>query len=232
MIIFTHVPKTSGTSFRKALVEPNIPPDRIYHYAGLRKFVADRAFGQAFVFGHLPFGLHHLSRGETRYITFIRDPVDRAVSFYHFVKDSDPALYRHPLRDDAEAFSLTEFYELRKYQNWQTRFLAGFRHHRLYPHVASDAFDKAVLRRAEFNLMNRYFCYGVLERFEESLELFQRRFGWRCSVEVNAQKKTAQRPRLADLDDATRAELRRSNWLDCRLYETAVANFDAHHLAD
>ena len=44
-----------------------------------------------------------------RYITFLREPLDRAVSHYYFIKDCDPKKYLHPLRDIADALSLEDF---------------------------------------------------------------------------------------------------------------------------
>lgn len=227
LVVFTHVPKTSGTSFRRSLVEPNVGAGETYRWAGPRRFLADRAAQRAFVWGHMPLGLHALTSREVAYVCFLRDPIDRAVSYYYFVKDSDPARYKHPMRDEADALSLTEFYERRKFQNWQTRYLAGLPYHRLYPHLGSARFDRAALRRATDNLVNRYACFGMQERFEESLELFGRRLGWQRRLSVRRQKQTGRRPALAELDEATRAALRRANSLDCELYEFAASRFEA-----
>lgn len=225
LIVFTHCPKTSGTSFRKSLVEPNLAPEQIYRYGGVRRFVQDGAARRSFVWGHMPSGIHHATRRPVHYIAFLRDPVDRAVSYYYFVKDSDPAQYKHPMRDEADALSLTEFFEQRQFQNWQTRFLAGLPYHYLYPRLDSPGFDRATLRKAIANLTERYSCFGVQERFEDSLDVFQRRLGWSNRVEVRREKKTGTRPALAELDGATRAALREANRLDCELYDVAADRF-------
>lgn len=226
LIVFTHVPKTSGTSFRKALVEANLAPERISRYGNASRFLRDRGTERAFVWGHMPSGVHLLTRRRIEYVTFLRDPVDRAVSYYYFVKDSDPRFYKHPERDEADALSLTEFYSLRKYQNWQTRFLAGLPYHHLYPHLDSERFDRATLSAAIRNLTERYACFGMQERFEESLEVFQRHFEWQRRGEVPREKRTGTRPGLGELDAETRRSLRESNALDCRLYEAAEERFE------
>jgi hypothetical protein len=227
LIVFTHVPKTSGTSFRQALVEPNVGTGQIYRYAGARRFLRERGAERSFVWGHVPSGIHLLTRREVAYVCFLRDPVDRAVSYYYFVKDSDPAVYKHPMRDEADALSITEFFRRRKFQNWQARFLAGMPYHYLYPRLSSPRFERATLSRAIANLSSRYACFGVQERFEESLDLFQLRLGWQRRTTVPPQKKTGRRPALAELDEATRSALREANALDCELYELAVARFEA-----
>jgi hypothetical protein len=225
IVVFTHIPKTSGTSFRKSLVEPNVPAELIYVYPGTRRFLQQRRRPRAFVWGHVPYGVHAMLRREVRYLTFLRDPIDRAVSFYYFVKDSDPREYVHPARADAEAYSITEFFQLRQYQNWQARFIAGLPYHLLYPRLDSPAFDREVGRRARAHLRDRY-VFGLQERFPESLELFGARMGWSGSVAVAPQKKTATRPALAGLDPETVVSLENSNQLDCELYRFAVANFE------
>ncbi len=225
MVIFTHVPKTSGTSMRKSLVEPNVGAAAIYGYRGMRAFLRDGRPRKPFVWGHMPYGIHLLNGGEARYITFLRDPVDRAVSYYYFVKDSDPTQYRHPARVDAEAHSIVDFYALPRYQNWQARYIAGFDYHYAYPRAHGRRFDRALLRRASRNLTGRYACFGLQDRFEESLDLFGRRLGWERREAVAPQKKTATRPALDGIDAATRAALRERNRLDCELYELAQASF-------
>ena len=81
-----------------------------------------------------------------------------------FVKHSDPREYVHPARADAEAHTITEFFALRRYQNWQARFIAGLPYHLLYPRLDHAAFDREVGRRATAHLRDAY-VFGLQERF-------------------------------------------------------------------
>lgn len=225
IVVFTHIPKTSGTSFRKSLVEPNVPGELIYPYPGARRFLVERRRPRAFIWGHVPYGIHLALGREVRYVTFLRDPIDRAVSFYHFAKDSDPREYVHPARADAEAHSLIEFFRLRRYQNWQARFIAGLPYHYAYPRVGGAAFEAEVGRRALGHLRGAY-AFGLQERFEESLEVLERQLGWRRRATVARQKQTASRPVLESLDAATVVALTEANRLDCELYRAAQAEFE------
>ncbi len=225
IVVFTHIPKTSGTSFRKSLVEPNVAAELIYVYPGTRRFLRERRRPRDFVWGHVPYGVHAMLRREVRYLTFLRDPIDRAVSFYYFVKDSDPREYVHPARADAEAHTITEFFALRRYQNWQARFIAGLPYHYIYPRVGSDAFDAEVGRRAVAHLRDDY-VFGLQERFEDSLALLERQLGWSRRTTVGRHKQTATRPGLESLDPDVVAALEEANHLDCLLYRFAQATFE------
>jgi hypothetical protein len=224
LIIFTHIPKTAGTSFLKTVVEPNIPESQIYHYGDIKKFFVEQ-HDYTLVEGHVPYGLHYFTNRPVKYITFLRNPIERAVSYYYFIKDSDVNVYKHPLRDYADSVSLKEFYENKKFQNQQTRFLAGFLSDRLYAINSYLSLEKVILDKAVNHLLN-YYCFGILERFEQSIALFQERLEWPKTVKVAHQKKTNKRPKLADLDKATLHSLKEAHILDLYLYDFAVKYFD------
>ena len=121
-IFFTHIPKTSGTSFKETLLNPNIPDSATFKYRDKRQWMNDIGSYKIFT-GHFKFGLHNFFRRKPRYITFLREPLDRAVSHYYFIKDCDPKKYLHPLRKIADTLSLEEFYSKNvRLQNLQTNF--------------------------------------------------------------------------------------------------------------
>lgn len=221
LIIFTHIPKTAGTSFIKTVVEPNICG--FYRYKGMKKFVLDNQIDQLFVQGHCPYGLHLLTRKKhIQYITFLRDPVERAISYYYFIKDSDTKLYKHPLRDYADSVSLKEFYENKNFQNLQTRFIAGLLQHSLYSKIQ---LKKIVLKSAKQNLSNFYF-YGISEKFEQSVEKISNKLAWEKVVESSLRKKTKKRPLIENIDKTTLLSLNAAHDLDWQLYNFAVKHFE------
>ncbi len=230
LIIFTHIPKTSGTSFMRTVVEPNILSSSIYRYRRISDFIHDNLKQYTVVAGHVPYGLHHFTNRKVEYITFLRDPIDRAVSFYYFIKAADKNIYKHPLRDYADSVTLKEFYENRKFQNQQTRFIAGFFSDRLYPIVSHTTLEKQILKSAINNLKNNYTCFGILEEFEKSNAIFQKKFGWKKTVKVAPQKRTGKRPKISELDHETLQSLRQNNSLDLQLYEFACKHFDDQYL--
>lgn len=222
LIVFTHIPKTSGTSFFRSLVTPNCPEGTVFECAGIRSFCTGLKDQFTFVTGHNPHGLHRFTKRPVQYVSFFRDPIDRAVSHYYFIKDSNPAAYKHPDREFADSKTLLEFYRDRRFRNLQTRYIAGYEYHRSYPLMRHSSLERQILKRAIDNLESHYHCFGLLERFDESLERFQCHLGWNKRERVERQKKTGSRPTLAEIDSRTRDELRDLNALDVELYEHAV----------
>jgi hypothetical protein len=225
LIIFTHIPKTAGTSLIGTVIEPNFPEGAIHDCGSLKSCITAMRSQAAVITGHTPYGIHRFTSRKTTYITFFRDPIDRAVSFYHFVREGINETYKHPLYDYANAVSLAEFYQNRLYQNHQTRYIAGYLADRLYAGAPALSSDSAILDRAMKNLKNQYVCFGLMERFDESVHLFQKTFGWKDATRVERKKKTHNRPVVDALDDATLDLLRKAHELDQRIYDFAAKRF-------
>lgn len=230
VIIFTHIPKTSGVSLLRELIEPNFVPEQMYGYRRLQQFISDIRQDYRFVRGHVPYGLHRFTTRPVRYITFLRDPIDRAISFYYFVQqDGDNPATRHPLCDYAESVTLKEFYENKAFQNYQTRFISGFLSTKFHNVFGSELLKPYVLKIAKSNLKKHYACFGLLEEREKSLELFRYKFGWDDSQQVPHMKKTRNRPRVNDVDAETLAALKAGNALDIQFYDYAAKLFHQNY---
>lgn len=108
MIIFPHIPKTGGTTFVNYVSSKlksdevlildyeklRIGPDsgKIYDYKkvvdkyflGLTKEEKDKI---KFLTGHaVPYGIHKHFSQSAKYITFLRDPIERTVSLYNYFR--------------------------------------------------------------------------------------------------------------------------------------------------
>ncbi|MGB3544198.1 MAG: hypothetical protein WBA11_14865, partial [Rubrivirga sp.] len=163
-LIFTHIPKTAGTSLKKSAIFPNVDRSDIYWVLGIRQLIQDRPHGRKIVLGHFPYGAHRLlGRGPFRYLTVLRDPVDRAVSFYNYVllceqgNPGHPGDYAwHPALPDAKRYPIDEFYQLEAYRNVQTKYTAGYaweRPRNALPEWARRAVmpERTLLHRAQHN---------------------------------------------------------------------------------
>jgi Sulfotransferase family len=129
LIIFLHLPKTGGTTLARII-------DRQYDSSSILPLY-ESMFGNELsalpqnhldrlriVMGHLYFGVHAFAARPCMYITILREPIDRVISHYYFVRH-DPSNYLYEL---ASKMTLKEFVEScgrQEPNNDQTRLLAG-----------------------------------------------------------------------------------------------------------
>ncbi|MCS3708305.1 hypothetical protein GGP62_003215 [Salinibacter ruber] len=224
-ILFTHIPKTAGTSLRLGVFNPNVSDS--HSPSGYRSALATQGSFDL-VEGHFPYGLHYLYWIENpRYFVILRDPVDRAISHYYFIKACDGPSYVHPRIEDARENDLVDFYRKAEYQNMQTRFVAGLGWEYAGRYISMNGWlGRRALARAKRNLLEQYEAYGIKERFRDSAQLFATRLSASADILEKQHKKTPNRPTASELPDATAQELRQSNALDVALYRFATDHFD------
>lgn len=223
-MIFLHIPKTAGTTFLEILRREyqdgfhRVPEDRRLvdpiHY--LRSLPPDQRRRITALTGHIPFGVHR-ELGISRYVTFLRDPVERVVSTYYFIL----ATASHPRREEVRKLTLAEFarYPGMAIDNGQTRFLSGTSE--IGGRAPSRPMDRTDLERAFSNLQSHVVVAGVVERFDQSVRLVGRRFGWRLPIEYEVENATAGRPTVDELEEEQLQAIRVANALDIELYEAA-----------
>jgi hypothetical protein len=229
-ILFLHLPKTAGMSLRGLFVK---------NYRGVRHFntelvdmtpdewqtCRERLQGEGVaekygVFkGHMPFGLHRMIPGCCRYITFLREPVDRSISHYRMLLRQGKV----PLEPAAGLSNPAAFLERlqrfpRFFDNCQVRLISG-----ADPALPFGACTKEHLQQALANLDSHFDFVGLTERFDLSLTLLRRVCGWRWIFYVPdnvAPLQTAPAPR--QLAEA----MRRVNVLDLELYRQVAKRFE------
>src|SRR5438067_1113873 len=93
-LIFLHLPKCAGTTLNR-LIEREYPLLEIYsvdpvfyRWSSAHLWSLPKSRLQRFrVFkGHMPFGLHHILPQPATYFTVVRDPIDRMISAFHFMR--------------------------------------------------------------------------------------------------------------------------------------------------
>lgn len=197
-VIFMHIPKAAGSTFKSVLWR-EYGRSAVFDFRAptmhedFARFLAlsprERARFRA-IQGHVPFGLHRLIEGPCRYVTLLRDPVDRLVSTYRFVR----ATPHHPdhIRVAADDFTFADFIDMTDRNgrlNLQTLWLSGVME------VAADRPagpptdlpDAELLARARENLETYFPLAAPIDRFDDFLMGCRRMFSWRVPryVSVN-----------------------------------------------
>lgn len=227
-IIFLHIPKTAGTTLH-LIIERHYPPESIFSLGpmaqdSIREFknMSEARRAEIRVLkGHMGFGLHEFVPGPWAYFTLLREPIDRVISFYYFVHRTR----QHYLYDfvQSEHVGLKEFIESQAtpmVDNAQTRMLSG-----VWLDVGFGECTKETLEQAKRNLRESFTVVGLTERFDETLFLLKRAFGW-DKLFYTKQNVTANRPQKSDLPSDTLDTLVNVNLLDIELYQYATELFE------
>jgi len=164
--------------------------------------------------GHMLFGLHELLSQPVTYITVVREPVDRVISSFYFMRT-----YKlHPLywKFKRENWSLEDFVRRSPRENVQCKIIAGAEYAK--PCTAE------ICERAKENLVRYFSVVGLFEHFEESLALMKLRFGWKLQ-RYSSFNVTRTRPRKADIPQSTLDLIAEKNSFDISLYNCAANIF-------
>src|SRR6266700_694198 len=180
-VIFLHIPKTGGSTFHKIL-ERNFARNQILTFDGRRhrdeierfaKLAEPQRARYRLIKGHLFFGFHRFVPGNSTYVTFLREPVARALSFYSYARShSDHYLYRPLTEEQLGLRTLRELGTTPELFNHQTRMIAGDQSNLDRP------LDRSALERAKQNLQANFCFVGLTEEFAASLVLLSHTFGW------------------------------------------------------
>jgi hypothetical protein len=214
-LIFIHIPKTAGSTLHR-IIYRHYPADALYHTDryphGWRTFTqwpsADRAKIRLLM-GHIEIGSAVFVPRFSHYFTMLRDPIQRAISYYgHVCRVADH--YCHDLVQQ-QRMSLADFARSGldvMMDNGQTRMLAGV----LYD-IPCGQLTAAVLDEAKKNL-EQCLLVGLAEQFDQSLLLMGWLFGWHNLF--YARRNVS--PKRVQPDADTLAALAQVNHLDQALY--------------
>jgi Sulfotransferase family len=218
-LIFLHIPKTGGTTFSRVL-------ERQYRLAqsfwsdmdrpSFQRFAKLRESERAkirFAYGHLAFGFHELLPRPARYMTLLRDPVERAISHYYFICRTP----RHPFYREVtnRRMSLCDYIDspisnqLVNGQAWQ---IAG---------GCLNPDDPALLETAKANILGHFALVGLMESFDETLLIAKEIFGWSGPLRYVRQNVTRRRPSLDDISKNAVNLIHERNRVDMQLYQFA-----------
>jgi len=240
LIAFLHIPKTAGTTLNSVLSR-EFTPDECYEIMMrgmawilpkqpiirrslisfskvLRLRTAVRTQRRLrLVRGHFDLSIAKHLPADTRFFTLLRDPVERAIShYYHYRRRTidrlHPLAMRTTLKEWVSACGIVEM------DNGQTRRLAG------EMNLACGRVTPAMLERAMSRLA-KFAVVGITERFDESLVLLQRAFGWRVRPGL-PENVGENRPARIDVGEEALRTIERCSRFDLELYRFASGLFE------
>ncbi|MBK8899818.1 MAG: sulfotransferase family 2 domain-containing protein [Anaerolineaceae bacterium] len=245
LIFFLHIPKAAGSTlsqilrrqygaarvldsypatFRKKIHGKNALESarwRYDYFAALPE--ANKRNADVFM-GHEGFGFHRALERPCTYITILRDPVDRVLSHYYYIRQNQKNRMHEAVMDDN--MDLAEFVSSgisNEVDNSQTKFLAGLE----TPYLKAGEYGDEILQMARQNLRTHFAVVGLTERFDESLILLKRTLGWQHWPFYVPANVTRKRPHHQQIARETRELIQEANRLDSALYQFAQAQFEA-----
>lgn len=214
LIVSVHIPKTGGVTFREALAAAAGGhlvldyDDRPLAPRSLARSVRERLRRVELppdtraVHGHFVASKYRRRYPDARFVTWLRDPVERLAShYYYWLREPDPknATCRRLLEEN---LTLAQFAELSEMRDVHARFLGGVP-------VEDFAF------------------VGLTESFDEGMALFERLFG--IPAQAEAPRRNANPERRGEryeLAPDVREAVARANAADLALYARARARYE------
>lgn len=219
-IFFLHIPKAGGTTLSSVLSIQygakksylvQSPTAKDY----LEKPLSERASFRL-VKGHFRFGIHGDEPPIFRYVTMLRDPIQRLVSLYNHDKFNADGIYHCEACD----LDIIDFFEAGYYSgevnDGQCRRVAGL----LPDEVISS---KGMLELALTNINKHFVSVGLLEYFDESMCDLASTLGWKLPPISVPAMVNSQSVKSAKADVKTLEFLREKTQIDQELYDCILA---------
>ncbi len=194
-VVFLHLPKTAGTSFVNFLNDQYKPAEIVLKYN--EELSSQDFIGRHKVLvGHLPWNQIHVDVVDYqvdgwKFISFLRDPVERSISSYLAVKYSESQEHCEKFKSWENSFE--GFLNAPHSYNWQCQFFSGLK---LNPMAFTN--PEMLLEKAVANISIMDFV-GRTENFNEDLKYLCETYNWAYSgnymKNVRGMKKEAQQLR-------------------------------------
>jgi hypothetical protein len=243
-IYYLHIPKTGGTFFTSFLdsqfYADDICPAQLL--PELFEIPEAELLRYRFFRGHLWHGLDSHLKRRLRYITLLRNPIQRTISWYSHVRRNESA-YRHQRLLD-ENWSLLDFVQDEETHwdlvNAQTLFLAvdldyaalardpvGYGQ-AIVKHYARRGNDRALLDIAKKRLEECAF-FGITERMEDSVSLLSYAMGFYPDFTLPRLNVAGNRPAESEISPEAIAAIKSITGLDQELYRWAGLVFEERY---
>ncbi|MFT5260296.1 MAG: hypothetical protein ACI810_002047 [Gammaproteobacteria bacterium] len=228
-LIFLHLPKAGGSTLRTILNREygvkasHIISERMHQdFKDLEQLDEQHKQKIKLLIGHMGFGVHAYLPGPCKYISMLRDPIERVVSEYRYIQVNQ----KHVHHEKVKNLSLMEFLSsglTTQVSNGQTRLLSGMHDNnpvgiQCARPVTQLDFDEAVK-----NIEAWFPVLGLVDKYEETLLLWKKAFGWRWPWYAPENVNPSNKGRT--LSEGELAAVTTINEYDIKLYQIAQTLF-------
>ena len=235
VVIFVHIPKTAGTTLRH-IIQHQFNPRNIFEFYNLEKkqnristgveklksFSDSQKNAINFVSGHAGFGLHKFLHRPYTYITVLRDPVARILSYYYFLQKKESDLVKNKSLED---FVCT----YKGVHNSMSCYLSGVTldfQLRNPIDLENARYSSETLALAKQNLKEHFKVVGLVEKFDETCILLKKSLGWDIPLNYARKNVSTKSKSTQDIPQKTLSLIYKFNDLDIQLYEYAQEVFE------
>lgn len=225
VIIFNHIPKTGGTSLI-AFFQSLLGKERCFRHSTrdgktdtysppIESLPASRLAELGFVAGHFEYGHHKRFVAPVKYISVMRDPIERLVSDYNFNRKSG----RKDLKALTNSMTLEEYVDYKIAQPKSTLTSSGQVQFMTRQQTAKEA--KSVIR-------NRYLACCAVEQLDDMQRLLARLYD-RPDLEPEKRNRSEKPAEKSVLSDGYQAILRERCKEDYLLLDWVTKRFENHY---
>ncbi|KAL6078829.1 Sulfotransferase family protein [Balamuthia mandrillaris] len=246
-LLFIHIPKTAGSSFKQLLWHLCDGRGGVVHNNQRFDFLgwsAEKQNSFCGLYGHFGIGIAEEEDWKVEkpgaYITFLRDPVSRTVSQYNYAKRVNPVKFENKTFDQfISAKEKQQHFGPWSCINPATSQLARFWGKKggefAQPKLTREDLQKAKARLTASMEKGGIELLGLVERYEDSIRMMEFKLGRRfpstlVGKETNKSKKTTD-IHVSDLSNFQLRQVRRMSELDLELYEFGKKVFEVRYAA-
>jgi len=222
-LIFMHLPKNGGTTFHSILnrLYPKKNTFTIQSVTNIKtnrdEFIKMKSTERNkinLLKGHMPFGFHEYMKNGAKYVTFLRKPEDRIISFYYYVlRKPKNKLYNRIINSNMDLYDFVTQVESHDLNNCQVRWISGI-----------DDKEEFMLEKALENIENHFSFVGITELYNESLIALQKKYNWSMPY-YEVKNKTKNRKEKKEIDQKTIDAINHYNNADIQLYKIIYDRF-------
>ncbi|WP_298903932.1 sulfotransferase family 2 domain-containing protein [uncultured Psychroserpens sp.] len=208
--IFIHIPKTGGTTINCIMTKSDWQTEPDFNY---RHILYDTKRSNS---GDIFNPLKNETYSDYHIFTMLRNPVDRLISEYYFIKDRPEFMsLLKPIPKN-----LIEYAKHKQTGNYMVGFLLG---KRMYD---EDLVTKNDLQLVLNTINSLNIKVGFFEEYEKSMRYFSSITGIKWPKTIDIKRKTLNRPEINDVSDVIKNSIKKNNALDFELYNHCKAMFN------